>query len=197
MPLGHRRVRVRCIPRQWGHPQARRRAVRHSAVPRASWLPAPDRRLSRTSQRLRRLSASAARWTRGLPERPAARVGERRLQTRRHLDPECSQGHQAQGAPSPRALNRGRKQWAQWAPPRLGCPAERSDPPGPMEPLLPSHRPHAHGSVHADGERVVEVPLKGRNRELPYQSRRPDLDPRGVDPAAGPVAEGMARRDPC
>jgi hypothetical protein len=48
------------------------------------------------------------------------------------------------------------------------------------------------GCRHA--RRVMEVPVEGRNHELPYQFWRPDLDPRGADRAAGPVAGGTGRR---
>jgi hypothetical protein len=152
LSLDHRRFPARHLPRHSGHPVARRPVVRHSVVPRASWLSAPGRRLSRTSQRFRFPPAST-RWRRDLPGPLAARV-ERRYQP------------------------------------------ERPDLHGPMEASLHLHRLHGHGSARLGVERVVEAPVAGRNRVLPYRPRRRGLDPRGVDRAGSLVADGTARQHP-
>jgi hypothetical protein len=77
LALDHQHLLGRRLPQQPGHPQARRRVVLHSGVPRGSWLLPPDRRLSRTSQRLQCPSAPVPRRTRDRPDRPAGRSGGR------------------------------------------------------------------------------------------------------------------------
>jgi hypothetical protein len=169
LPPDRRRFPPRRVPRHSGQRLARRRVVRHSVVPKASWSPAPGRCLSRTSQRLCRPLASTARWTHGLPGRPAARVGGRDLLAHRRprLVLERLRCRQAQGSSVPRVPGHGRKLPV---PPRLGCPAERPHPPGPIEPLLHPHRPHAHGSVHAVAKR--SLPRLPTSRAGPPGPRR-------------------------
>jgi hypothetical protein len=202
VPLDRRRFRPRRVSRLSSRPLARRRVVRHSVVPRAFWSPAPDRRSSRTSRRLRYPSASTACRTRGHPGRPAARVGRRGLLTRRrrHLVLGRSRSHQAQGRPVPRGLDRGRKLATL---PRLGCQAEPSDQPGPREPLPSPHRPHAH-RPDADPRGLERMPIrlvertarpaKGTTQRPLQQPGRSHLHQTGVGNAAGLPGQGARRR---
>jgi hypothetical protein len=128
-----RRCQARRAPPKTGQRLARRRAVRHSIVPRGSWLRGPGRRLSRTSQPLRCPAGSRVRRTLALRGRRGARLAVRgpRTRRRRGLIPERSRGHQPHGRPVPPVLNPGPRSRA---PSMRGCRAERLDLPGPLEP---------------------------------------------------------------